>query len=231
MRVRTASGGLMAVAIFALAPTRVAGQTIPSPFRYVEARQEAGIFVGHTAAARGRFGFGPGGGLRAGALWGINLSGPLGFETTAGVIRGKRDVINPNRLEGDRKIGEEDSMLGTVDARLRFTFTGDRSWHDLAPYIVAGGGVVFDLSNAGALDQDLSQDDRFNFATSFLGTFGGGTHLHLSEGLALRGDAVFSLWKLSTPPGFSDPDLGIPSVEQSEWVSALHLTLAAVIRF
>jgi len=231
MRVRIASGGLLAVTICSFAPAALAGQTIPSPFRYVETRQEVGVFFGHTAAAKGRFGFGPGGGLRAGVRWGIDLSGPLGFETVAGVIRGKRDVINPNRLEGDRKIGEEDSMLGTVDARLRFTFTGERSWHGLSPYIVAGGGLVFDLSNPGALDQELDQDNRFNFGTSFLGTFGAGSRFYLTDRLALRGDAVFSLWKLDTPPGFSDPTLDIPSVSKSEWASATHFTLSAVIRF
>ena len=36
---------------------------------------------------------------------------------------------------------------------------------------------------------------------------------------------------IKTPPGFSQPDRGFTSVEQSEWVSGLHLTLAAVIRF
>ncbi len=231
MRVRIASGGLWAVTIFAFTPAAVAGQTIPSPFRYIETRQEVGVFAGQTSAAKGRFGFGPGGGLRAGVRWGIDLSGPLGFEAVAGVIRGKRDIVDPNRAEGDRKIGEEDSMLGTIDARLRFTFTGERTWHGLAPYIVAGGGMAFNLSNPGPLDEQLDQDNRFSFGSSFLGTVGGGSRLYLTDRLALRGDAVFSLWKLDTPPGFSDPDLEIPSVEKSEWVSALHLTLAAVIRF
>ncbi len=149
----------------------------------------------------------------------------------AGLVSGKRDVINPARLEGDRKVGEADVMLGTVDARLRFTFTGDRSWHSLAPFLVAGGGLVFDLSGAQAVDEQLEARDRFDFGTSFLGTFGGGTHLYLTDRLALRGDGVFSLWKIKTPPGFSDPERGIQGVAESEWVSALHFTVSAVIRF
>lgn len=231
MRVRIASSGLTAAVIFILAPLSVAGQTIPSPFRYVESKQEAGLIFGHTKAAKGRFGFGPAGGMRLGARWGIDLSGPLGFETVVGVVRGKRDVVDPNRLEGDRTIGEDDVLLGTADARLRFTLTGERTWHNLQPYIVAGGGIVFDMSSPQALDEELDADNRFDFGSSFLGTFGGGTHYFLTERLALRGDAVFSLWKIDTPPGFSDPDLGIAGVEKSEWVSALHFSVSAVIRF
>ncbi len=231
MRARIARGCLTAAATLLLVPLPGAAQTVPSPFRYLETKQEVGLLFGVTNAASGRFGFGPGGGVRMGARWGIRLSGPLGFEGVAAVISGKRDVVNPARLEGDRKIGEADARLGTVDARLRFTFTGDRSWHALAPFIVAGGGLVFDAAGAQPLDEELETTDRFDFGSSFLGTFGGGTHLYLTDRLALRGDGIFSLWKIKTPPGFSDPDRGIASVQASEWVSALHLTVSAVIRF
>jgi len=231
MRFRIAPGCLTAAAILMLAPRAGSGQTIPSPFRYIETRQEAGVLAGVTHAGTGRFGFGPSGGTRLGARWGIRLSGPLGFEGVAGVVSGKRDVINPARLEGDRKVGEADVLLGSVDARLRFTFTGDRSWHSLAPFLLAGGGIVFDMSKAQAVDEQLEARDRFAFGTSFLGTFGGGSHVYLTDRLALRGDAVFSLWKIKTPPGFSDPERGISGVAQSEWVNALHFTVSAVVRF
>jgi hypothetical protein len=231
MRARIARGCLTAAAILLLAPVTGAAQTVPSPFRFIETKQEVGLLFGVTDAARGRFGFGPGGGLRLGARWGIRISGPLGFEGVAGLITGQRDVVDPRRPDGDRKIGEVDALLGTVDGRLRFTFTGERSWHGLAPFIVAGGGLIFDASAAQALDEELDTQDRFDFGTGFLGTFGGGTHVYLTDRLALRGDGIFSLWKINTPPGFSDPDRGIESVEESEWVSALHLTVSAVIRF
>ena len=231
MRVRIARGCLTAAATLLLVPVAGAAQTVPSPFRYVERKQEVGLLFGVTNAATGRFGFGPGGGMRLGARWGIRLSGPLGFEGVAGVISGTRDVVNPARLEGDRKIGEADARLGTIDARLRFTFTGERTWHSIAPFIVAGGGIVFDVAGAQPIDEQLESQDRFDFGSSFLGTFGGGTQVYLTDRLGIRGDAIFSLWKIKTPPGFSDPDRGIASVQASEWVNALHLTLSAVIRF
>jgi len=231
MHVRTIAGGLVATLLVAAAPMATSAQTVPSPFRFIETRQEAGIFAGAVSAARGRFGFGPGGGLTAGARWGIDLTGPLGFEATAGVISGTRDVVNPAKVVGDQRIGEADVRMGVVDARLRFTLTGDRTWHRLTPFVVAGGGLVFDASPTAALDAELEEDDRFQMTNSFFGTAGGGARLFLTERLALRGDAVFSLWKLKTPPGFSDPERGLTGVEEAEWVSALHWTLSAVIRF
>jgi hypothetical protein len=231
MSVRKIAHALAATAFVAVVPLRSAAQSVPSAYRFVDTRQEAGVFAGSASAAKGRFGFGPSGGPVVGARWGIDLTGPLGFETVASVITGTRDIINPAVVVGDRKIGEGDAMIGTLDARLRLTLTGDRTWHRLSPFFVAGGGIAMDLGSSAALDEELESDDRFEFGRSFFGTFGAGARYFVTDRLALRGDAVFSLWKIDTPPGFSDPDRGFTAVEESEWASALHLTLAAVIRF
>lgn len=208
-----------------------AAQSIPSPYRFVDTRQEVGLFVGTSSVARGRFGFGPSGGLNTGARWGIDLSGPLGLEVVAGVISGTRDIINPAKVVGDQKFGEGDLGIATADARLRFTLTGDRTWHRLAPYVVTGGGIAFGFGDDAPLDDELAVDDRFDFGTSFFGTAGGGVRLVLTDRLALRGDALFSLWKIKTPPGFSDPERGFTSVERSEWSSGRHLTLSVSFRY
>lgn len=231
MRVRIALGGLLAAFLLATVPATVKGQTIPSPFKFVEKRQEAGLYAGLSSINEGRFGFGPSGGLNFGARWGIRLSGPLGFETVAGVISGTRDVINPARPEGDRKVGEADVLIGTLDGRLRLALTGDRTWHNVQPFVVAGGGIAFDLSPTAADDALLEEQDRFAMGTGFFGTLGTGLNLFLSDELVLRADGIFSLWKLDTPPGFSDPERGFDAVEQSEWANGLHLSLTTTIRF
>lgn len=231
MHSRFALGWLASSVLSVALPASAAAQDIPSPFRYVETRQEVGIFVGSSSISQGRFGFGPDGGTLLGARWGIDLSGPLGLEAVAGAISGSRDVVNPARVEGDRVVGEADALIGTVDARLRFTLTGDRTWHGMAPFLLAGGGIAFDLSGSDPDDEELEAQDRFDFGTSFFGTLGGGVRVFLNERIALRGDGVFSLWKLETPPGFSDPERGFESVEESQWVNGLHLTLSTVIRF
>ena len=231
MRVRTTSRGLAVAALLVLLPGVARSQTIPSPFRFVETSQEGGLFAGTSSLARGRFGLGPGGGFEFGGRWGIDLSGPLGFEIVSAWITGTRDVINPAKLIGDKKVGEADVLIGTAEGRLRITLTGDRTWHRLSPFILAGGGIAFDLSPAAEADELLLEGDRFEFGTSFIGTMGVGSRLFVTDRLALRGDAVFSLWKLDTPPGFSEPGRGYTAVEKSEWASGRHFTLSAVIRF
>jgi hypothetical protein len=231
MRVRIVLGSLAAAGLILSVPPGLEAQAVPSPFRFIETRQEAGLFLGASSLSKGRFGFGPSDALNMGGRWGIRLSGPLGFEAVAGLISGSRDVVNPARPEGDRKVGEADSQIGTIDGRLRLQLTGDRTWHRLAPFFVAGGGIAFDLSSAAADDQLLEEQDRFDFGNSFFGTLGTGTNLFLSDRLVLRADGNFSLWKLDTPPGFSDPERGFEAVEESEWVSGLHVSLTLAIHF
>lgn len=222
---------LLGACVLSGLPTPGAAQSIPSPYRHIEAGVEAGPFVGWTSMDTGRFGYGPKGGLLLGARWGIEVAGPVSFETVAGVIPGTRDVINPGRAEGDRKVGEADVLMTTIDARLKFSFTGRRTWHDLSPFIVFGGGVAFDLAPAAADDELLEAEDRFDYGTTFSGIMGAGTRWWIHDRLTLRGDATFQLWRLGTPPGFATPERGFESVEEKEWVSGLTLAVSALIRW
>lgn len=231
MPVRTSPACFLTLCLAGLLATPAQGQSIPSPYRFVNTRQEAGVFVGTTSAAKGRFGFGPAGGVNLGGRWGVDLSGPLGFEVAAGVISGTRDIINPAKVIGDMRIGEADQMVAMADARLRLTLTGDRTWHGLAPFFVAGGGLAFGFGGDSPLDAQLDSDDRFHFGTTFVGTLGSGVRLALTDRLALRGDALFSLWKIKTPPGFSESARGFSDVEESEWSSGRHLAVSLLYRY
>lgn len=215
----------------ALTPAPAHAQTIPSPYSYVERRQEAGAFVGVMDAARGRFGFGPAGGMVYGARYGLELSGPISLEGVARLVDGTRDVVNPGRVEGDRIVGEADALMGTVDARLKFSFTGQRAWHGLSPFIVAGGGIALDLAGSSEAEAGLEPADVFDFGTSFFGTAGLGTRWFLTDRIAARVDGIFSLWRLDTPPGFSDPARGFESVPESEWARGLTVTLSLLYRW
>lgn len=231
MSVRTRITLLSTVLVAAALPSAGRAQSVPSPYRFVDTRQEVGLFAGTSTIGAGRFGYGPSGGVHAGARWSADLSGPLGIEAVAGVLSGTRDVVNPAKVVGDMSIGEADARVGMLDARLRFTLTGDRTWRRLAPYLVMGGGMAFDLGGADPLDDELNVDDRFDFGTSFFGTAGGGVRFSLTQRFALRADAVFSLWKIDTPPGFSLPERGFTAVEKGEWVDGRHLSLSLVYRY
>lgn len=214
------------------APDPVDGQTIPSPYTFIENRQEVGPFVGYLDASTGRFGYGPSGGLWYGARYGLQLGGsPVSLEGVAGLVDGTRDIIDPNQAEGQRVVGEGDVQLATLEARLRFSATGNRAWHRLSPFLSIGAGVAFDLADTPAANELLEERDVFDFGTSFLGTLGLGTRFFLTDGFALRADGTFSLWRIGTPPGFSEADRNFGSVENREWLRGLAGTITLLYRW
>lgn len=231
MRLRSSLPILSVLVGFALPLARgLDAQTIPSPYTFIERRQEGGVFSGYVTSETGRFHLGPSGGLLLGGRYGLELSGPLGLEGAVGFTTGERDIVNPARVT-DQTIGQADVILTTVDARLRFSFAGARAWHRLSPFLTVGGGLAFDIAADPALEADLEPADVFEFGTSFYGTLGTGTRWFLTDRFALRLDGVFSLWGIDTPPGFSDPERGFESVEESEWMSGLSFGVSLLYRW
>lgn len=219
------------LALALTSPTVADAQSIASPFIRIDRRQEFGPIFGHMSAAKGRFGYAPSGGTLVGARYAIELAGPLSFEGVLGFVNGTRDVVDPGRVEGDRVIGEADSSITTVDVRFRFSFPGRRTWHRFSPFLSAGGGMAFDHSASTELDDAILPEDVFDFGSSFFGTIGLGSRFFLSDGLALRAEAVFSLWKVDTPPGFADPNRGFVGVSQGEWLEGTSLIATLLYRW
>lgn len=218
--------GAMALSAFFLIPATAQAQSIPSSYSFVDTRQETGVFAGYLGSNSGRFGYGPSGGLMYGGRYAIRLGGPAALEGVVGLLQGTRDIVNPSQPEGSRVIGEGDVRLTMIDVRLRLTATGDRTWHGLSPFLVLGGGVAFDLANPAPAEDLLEERDVFDFGTSFLGTLGIGTHWYVLDRLALRTDGTFSLWRLKTPPGFSDTDRPFGAVDDREWVRSLGISVS-----
>lgn len=224
-------GVIAALVMGALAPAPSSAQAVPSPYRFVEERQEVGAFAGYLSANTGRFGFGPKGGLWVGGRYGLELAGPLSIEGVAGAVLGKRDVVSPSRPAGDRVVGEGDVIIPTVDGRLKLSLMGARSWNGLSPFLLFGGGVAVDVAEEPAANDLIDADEVFDFGTTFFGTAGLGTRWFISRSIAVRADAVFSLWKLTTPPGFGDPQLGLGPIQRGEWVSGLSITGSLLFRW
>jgi hypothetical protein len=227
--IRIASG-LALGALFSI-PQGTAAQTVPSSYSFIEQRQEVGAFFGYMNANTGRFGYGPSGGLWFGARYGLQLGGPASLETVAGLVSGTRDIVNPNRVEGDRVIGEGDALITTLDARLKFSATGDRAWHGLSPFLVLGAGIAFDIADAPEAEAALEERDVFDFGTSFFGSLGLGTRWFVTDRFTLRTDGTFSLWRIKTPPGFSDTDRDFGLVDETEWVRGLSATASLTYRW
>ncbi len=200
-------------------------QTVPSPYRFVEPRQEIGVFVGHLDMGRGRFDLGPEPGVLAGARYGIRVSGAFALEGTISYQPTTRDVLDPRRAEGNRLIGETDASILVADARLRFSLTGQRTWNELAPHLIVGGGFATDLAgDPGIEDDDRTADERFDFGTAVTGLLGGGLRWIPSDRFLIRSDALFTLWKLDIPQEFRGLDPANVAPED-EWVSGLNLTV------
>lgn len=221
---------LAAVPWIALHSTEAAAQTIPSPYRFIETRQEGNAFAGVLSMGRGRFDFGPGPGPVFGGRYSIDLGGPFGLEALARFSPTTRRVIDPENSEL-REVGEAEALMTVVEGRVRFTLTGRRTWHGLAPHILFGGGLAFDLAGNQAEDERILVDDRFEFGTSFAGVLGAGLRWFPSERVTFRTDGTLNLWQLETPPGYSAPDRDFEAVEENEWVSGLGITLGVSIRF
>jgi hypothetical protein len=215
----------------ALRPARIAAQSIPSPYTYLEERQEIGLLFGYMNVANGRFNYGPKGGNLFGVRYGIELSGPLSFEGVIQYIDGTRWVVDPGREQGDRIIGEAPADITTIEARLKFTATGRRAWNGIAPFLAFGGGMALASSGEAELDGVLLADDRFDYGTSFFGTVSGGVRWYLTDRFTLRGDGVFSLWKIDTPPGYADPDRDFQDVGGGEWLLGRAVTVSLLWRW
>lgn len=225
---------LAVLVLLASAQTTAAAraQTIPSPYRFIETRQELSGFVGLFGADPGVFEFGPQDGRLVGIRYNIRLNGPISLEGTASYVPTTRSVIDPNRAEGNRKVGEADVQLGLVQAAVQLSPVGDRTWHALAPFLLIGGGVGFDMAGDQVIDNKLANaDDRFQFGTTFVGDLGAGLRWLPTRSWGLRSDARFTIWQLDTPAGYRRSGRGLGTVEEKEWVSSLILAVGLAFSF
>ena len=197
---------LVGILIPAIRPAPATAQRIPSAYRFIETAQEAGASLFTLTPRAGIFGFGPRGGRVTGSYYQVRVGGPFSLQGNLGYLPTTRDVIDPRRDEGDRKIGEADVTLATADVRLQFTLTGPRTWYRLAPHLFAGGGIAMDLAPDQDIDTVLDEDDRFSFGPSFLGSLGAGIKFFPVDRISLRAEGIVTYWKVNTPRGFLRTD-------------------------
>ena len=207
------------------------GQTIPSPFEFFEERQEVSAFGGQISPGTGQFGYGPNPGQMVGIRYELGLSGPLSVEGVVTWLPTTRDIVDPSRLGGPRVVGSADVQLVTVDVRFKLSLTGQRTWHNLNPFLFAGAGLASDFSQVSIVEVGIAEDDRFELGNAFLGVVGGGLRWFVKDPWIIRADAGLHLWKLGTPAGFRLVDRGFSDVGSSEWANATSLSIALGYRF
>lgn len=208
-----------------------AAQVIDSPYRFIDRTQSGGPFGGYVAAGRGAIGLGPESGPVFGGRYAIRLSGPLTIEGEAGYFRSTRTVMDTIPADTTlRSIGQADLNLVLARAALRFNITGARTWHGLQPFLAFGGGLAVDAGGDAAVEEDLPQDVRFDYGTSFAGDVGAGIEWFLSPGVTIRLDGRNLLWRLRTPDAFLLGGRG-QNLPDREWAQNFFMSAGLSVHF
>lgn len=221
-----------AIAACLLLAAPAAGQTIRSPYRYLEETQTGSLFAGYIAADRGSLELGPGSGPAFGARYSIRIGGPFNVEGEAAFMPTSRHVVGLEEDESDPdavpvpvRLGDADLSLLLLTASLRFNLTGPRTYLGLQPYLIAGGGAAIGVSDEETTN--LDPDERFDFGTSFAGQLGGGVEWFAMPRLAFRLDGRVLFWQLDNPTAFAQ----LGNVSSEEWVQNFYFSAGVAIHF
>jgi hypothetical protein len=229
--IRRFSALLLAISAATVPCTEAASQTIPSAYRFLETSQSIGVTGGYVFTNEGALDLGPAAAAYFGGRYGIRISGPFSAEGEIAFLPTTRMVWDTVAGDTTREVvGEADMSLLIAKAGLRFNLTGPRTWRSLQPFLLVGGGIAIDIAGDASAEEELPEDLRLDFGTSFAGHLGGGVEWFLSDGLSLRVDARNVLWKLNTPTGFLANDRGrlLPG---DEWTQNFLLSAGISIHF
>lgn len=224
------NGGLLGLLLVGLAAP-AAAQRIDTPYRFFDHTQAVGLTVAHVSTDRGTIGLGPESGVAFGGRYHIRLGGPFYVEGEALYFPTTRAVLDTMVVDSAfRQVGEADMALAVVMASLRFQLTGQRTWHRMLPFILAGVGVAVEAKGDEEAEADVPAEARFDFGTTFAGQVGAGIELFPVQRLAIRIDGRALFWQLDTPQGLltADLDRRLPT---DEWTSNLTASVGLSIHF
>lgn len=210
-------------------PGRLAAQSIPSPYEYVETRHSVSVYGGYLQTDPGRLDLGPQPAPLFGARYGIHLTGPLLGEVDLGLVPTTRTIYRRTSNQPNPPlvgIGEAEVMTFLAEAGLVFQITGARTWRGLAPYLSLGGGLATGINQGDDDEGGLSEDQLYRFGPAFAAAAGVGTNFFVSERISIRLDFRDHFWRLNYPVGLT----GTPERE-SQWRHNFGLTLGSAIHF
>lgn len=221
------------VACLACLAGPAAAQQIDSPYRFLDTTRQIGFFGGYMSASEGRLGIGPQPAPTFGGRLALRVSGPLVLGLEVGYTPTQRTVRDTVFLTPDsvfQPIGEADMNLISVMSEVRFNLTGPRTWHGLQPFLVLGAGVAFDGGDRRAFEEDLPDQGRYRFGTTFAGQVGVGVDWFPTDRVSLRLDARNLLWKLRVPEAFLLSEHG-QTLAESEWENNFVVTAGLSFHF
>ncbi len=214
---------------FAL-PSGLSGQNVPSPFRYIETNIAGGLFGGYLWMDSGDLDLGPTPAPIVGGRFTIHFTGPISGEVDLAYSPSERTVYSRDETVTDELVlvseGTTEAGLVLANAGLRLQLTGERTWHDLAPFITVGGGIVSDISGSDELEAEIEVAERVDFGPGFAVSLGAGADWFPTEHLSFRVDATDRVWRITVPTGFT-----ASGEEDTDWTHNLGLSLGASLHF
>lgn len=216
------------------------GQSITSPYDFIEHSQSVRAFGSYVVTDRGVIGIGPGSAYGFGMGYNIRISGPFTLDVRGTFIPTTRTAYNVTAADsadlaadptlGLVPLGEADLSILALDAALRFDITGPRTWYRLQPFALIGVGGVIRLASDNAVEEALPEESdlRVRFQNGFTGNVGGGIEWHATERFTLVAEARDVLWKVHVPQGFFVPGR---LIDDDEWVQTGHFSLGLNFRF
>ena len=206
------------------AVAQVGHPPLSSPYRDIRKGHTFTVLGGYFSGDGGNFNIGPHDGAVFGARYDIRTGGTI--QIGASVVHGSLDrfIVDPFVQVANRKSGPVRQSVTFADIALQFNVTGGKSWHRLAPFIAAAGGLAL----AGGTPADTSQ---YEFGHKFYFAPSAGFRFFLSDRLHLRAEARATFWKLNYPITFqAEPveEPGAPPViptggKLTEWTSSRWL--------
>jgi hypothetical protein len=194
-----------------------------SPYRDIRKGHTFTAMGGYFKGDGGRFGIGPHGAYVFGARYDIRSASAL--QLGIGVYHGslERLVVDPFVVVANRVKGPVKQAVTFAEIALQFNLTGGKTWHRLAPYVAASGGVAFATSTP-------TDTSGYSFGKKLYLAPAIGFRYFLSDRLHLRAEARATFWKLNYPTTFQQPPPADPTAppvlaggSTREWVSSRWL--------
>jgi hypothetical protein len=215
------------VLLITLCASPLAGQRIESPFRYIETANSVTIFGGYIEIDEGAFDMAPTSAPFFGARYGRRLTGPLSADVGFGLSYTDRTGFLREEQAGPlQPLGSTNLVMMVGEAGLRFSLTGQRTWHGVAPFVAGTIGFVSDLTSGDTFELQVPSDQLFRFGPGFAVAGGVGSEFFLTEGFSLRLDIRDHLWRLAYPGGLSGT-----GQREDEWTHNFSFTLGGAYHF
>lgn len=197
------AGATLALIALTVQPSsRLVGQVgydpAHSPYRDAPPSSGPQFFAGYIGGGRGNVPVG----ISNGNTWGVRYTFSFGSTSIdLGTAYGQttRRIVNPFVALKNNTSGLLDCDIVLVDATLKTSITGPKTWHGLAPYLGASVGVAVGSELAG---------DTSGYAFGTKLTFGPvlGAKYYFGRRISLSTDFRAVFWRLSYPSQFKQPN-------------------------